>query len=39
MSSDTLDALRFFGLTISAFGTWAITMTGSNFAGSNPSFG
>ena len=36
MNSGTLEALSFLGLTISAFGTWAITMIGSNLAGSKP---
>ena len=35
----TLVALTVFGLTNSAFGTCAITMIGSNFAGSKPSLG
>ena len=39
ISLGTLDALMVAGLTISAFGTCAITMTGSNLAGSKPSFG
>ena len=34
-----LDTGSFRGLMMSAFGTWAITMIGSNFAGSNPRFG
>src|SRR3954447_5687015 len=36
MRSGTVEALRFFGLVISAFGTCAITMIGSNLAGSKP---
>ena len=39
MNSGTFDALILFGLTISAFGTCAITMIGSNLVGSKPSFG
>ncbi|WP_253075369.1 hypothetical protein [Bradyrhizobium sp. 157] len=39
ISSGTFDALTLFGLTISAFGTWAITTIGSNFVGSKPSLG
>jgi hypothetical protein len=39
INSVTLDAVIRLGLAISAFGTCAITMMGSNLVGSKPSFG